>query len=149
MDDSTGADTTDDATVGASSDSGSESSGGGLAIPEWNGCTTVDYDDRSADDADRTIAIAQQGLTYTPKCMIVAPGQTVRWEGSLSAHPLASGNANDGAAGSPDNPIVATSTGSSVEFTFPDAGTFPYYCELHSFGDGEGMAGVVHVLGPQ
>lgn len=115
-------------------------------IPDFNGCMVVDYDDRSDAAADRTIAIALEGLTYTPKCMIVAVGQTVRWEGSLSAHPLAPGNPEDGAAGSPDNPIVATSSGTSVEAMFPSEGTYPYYCELHSFGAGQGMAGVVHVV---
>lgn len=131
--------------VGSSTDA----TGGGPAIPDFNGCTMEDYEDRTADAADRTIAIAGMGLTFTPKCMIVAAGQTVHWEGSLSAHPLAPGNPDDGAAGSSDSPIIATSSGTSVDFVFPDAGTFPYYCQLHSFGAGQGMAGVVHVLTPE
>jgi plastocyanin len=77
--------------------------------------------------------------------MIIAAGQTVRFEGSLSAHPLAPGNADDEAAGSPNNPITATSSGNSVEFTFDEPGTFAYFCELHSFGAGMGMAGAIHV----
>jgi plastocyanin len=77
--------------------------------------------------------------------MVVAVGQTVRWEGALSAHPLAPGNADHPDAGSANSPIVATSSGTSVEFTFSAPGTFPYECQVHSFGDGKGMAGVVHV----
>jgi len=115
---------------------------GPLAI---NGCKADAYVDRTATDADRTVLIGAEGVVYTPRCMTVAVGQTVRWEGRLSAHPTLPGNADDAAAGSPDNPILPTSSGSSVEFTFEKAGTFPYYCELHSSGAGNGMAGAIHV----
>lgn len=114
-------------------------------ILDFNGCTAADYEDRSDADAERIIGIATQGLSFTPPCLTVAVGQGVRWQGSLGSHPLAPGNPDDPDAGSPDSPIIATDSGQSVEFTFNDAGTFPYYCVLHSFGDGQGMAGVVHV----
>jgi len=110
-----------------------------------NGCGPDDYEDRSADGDERVIAIAQQGLTYTPKCMIVAAGQRVRWEGNLSAHPLAPGQPNDRAAGTPDNPIEPKASGSVAEFAFDETGTFPYHCTLHAFGSGQGRAGFVHV----
>jgi len=84
-------------------------------------------------------------LSFTPPCLTIRVGQTVRWEGSLATHPISPGNPDHPDAGSPDSPIVETSSGQSVEFTFNNAGTFPYYCEIHSFGSGEGMAGVVHV----
>ncbi|HYP98138.1 MAG TPA: plastocyanin/azurin family copper-binding protein [Polyangiaceae bacterium] len=115
------------------------------AIPTFNGCAAEDYEDQRAAAAPRVIEIATQGLTFTPPCLLIAVGQTVRFQGSLSSHPLAPGNPEDPDAGSAASPIQATSSGQSVEFKFPDAGTFPYYCELHSFGDGQGMAGVVHV----
>lgn len=114
-------------------------------IPTFNGCAAADYEDQSAADAARIIEIAAQGLTYSPPCLTIAAGQTVRFQGSLSSHPLAPGNLEHPDAGSADTPIRATSSGQSVEFVFPSAGTFPYYCELHSFGAGQGMAGVVHV----
>lgn len=116
-----------------------------LDIPDFNGCTAADYEDRSADDASRVISIVGGGLTYSPKCLIIAAGQTVRWEGSLSAHPLAPGRPDDAAAGSPSSPILETSTGKSVAFSFAAAGTFPYYCTIHAFGEGQGMAGSIHV----
>lgn len=134
--------------AGAGGAAAGQAGAGGEAadvIPDFNGCVSADYEDQSADDAPRIIGIATQGLSFTPPCLIIEAGQTVRWEGSLSAHPLAAGNPDDPDAGSPNSPIRATSSGQSVEFTFPDAGTFPYYCELHSFGNGQGMAGVVHV----
>jgi plastocyanin len=132
---------------------GSESNGSGSAgspssgdePAALNGCTAAEYEDLSAGDAERVIEIAAAGLSFTPPCMTIAAGQTVRFEGSLSAHPLAPGNADDHAAGSPNNPIVATSSGNSAEFTFDAPGTFAYFCELHSFGAGMGMAGAIHV----
>ena len=114
-------------------------------IPDLNGCTTATYEDFGAADATRTIGIATMGLSFTPKCMTIRVGQTVRWEGSLATHPLAPGNPDHPDAGSPNSPITETTTGSSAEFTFDSAGTFPYYCEVHSFGAGMGMAGAVHV----
>lgn len=113
--------------------------------PTLNGCKPEDYVDASDDDAERAIAIAAAGLTYTPRCMTIRVGQTVHWMGSLTAHPLAPGNPDDAAAGSADNPIEETSTGSSVAFEFGTRGTFPYYCVLHAFGAGQGMAGSIRV----
>jgi plastocyanin len=107
-----------------------------LGIAEWN---------RPGGDDQRAIAIAQAGLTYTPRCMIVAAGQRVRWEGNLGAHPLAPGHPDDGSAGSADNPIEPKGSGSVAEFAFERPGTFPYHCTLHAFGAGQGMAGVVDV----
>jgi len=149
----------DQAGVGGSSNDGAsqagfagESAGQGGAdseatdqIPTFNGCSPADYEDRSTANSERIIGIATEGLTFTPRCLTILVGQSVRWQGSLSSHPLAPGNPDDPNAGSADSPIVATSGGQSVEFTFGKAGTFPYFCELHSFADGQGMAGVVHV----
>ncbi len=127
---------------------GMEEAAGGASsdqIPDFNGCTTADYVDGRASGASRTIDVGGMGLVFTPKCLTVAAGQTVRWAGSFSAHPLAPGNPAHADAGSPDNPILITSSGNSVDFAFANAGTYPYHCQLHSFGDGMGMAGVVHV----
>lgn len=134
--------------AGASADSAGQGGAGEEPvdpIPNFNGCTAADYEDRSAANAERVIGIATEGLTFTPSCLIIAVGQTVRFQGSLGSHPLAPGNPDHPEAGSADSPIIATDSGQSVDFTFENPGTFPYYCELHAFGDGQGMAGVVHV----
>lgn len=119
----------------------------GATVPALNGCSGADYVDSSAAD-DRTIQIAAEGLTFSPRCMVVSVGQTVTWQGSLSAYPLAPGNPTDAKAGSPNNPIPTVTSDRSVEVTFPIAGTYPYYCQLHSFDSGQGMVGMVYVGSP-
>jgi len=114
-------------------------------VMELNGCKPDDYEDHTAASDTRVIAIARSGLTYSPKCMTISAGQSVRWEGNLSAHPLAPGNPSDQNAGSPKTPVRETSTGKSVEFRFTKSGTYPYYCTMHAFGTGQGMAGVIQV----
>ena len=132
--------------TGAGSDTGSERDSGatdGAAPMAVNGCTEGAFVETT--DAKPTIFVGRDGLVFTPKCLTIAAGTTVRWEGSLAAHPVAPGNFEDAQAGSPGNPIQPTASGNSVEFTFTTPGTFAYYCELHSFGPGNGMAGVVFV----
>jgi plastocyanin len=127
------------------------SSAGAPALPEGNqpqalnGCTAKSFEDHGAKDDERVVRIAVEGLKFTPPCISIAIGQSVRFEGSLASHPLAPGNANHPDAGSPDSPIRETTSGTSVEFAFGAPGTYPYYCELHGFGDGMGMSGVVFV----
>ncbi|MGC4093155.1 MAG: plastocyanin/azurin family copper-binding protein [Polyangiaceae bacterium] len=122
------------------------SGGGSTVATELNGCTAANAEDRLAASADRSIAIAASGLSFSPKCISIEAGQSVTFNGSLSSHPLAPGTPNDPSAGSPDNPIAKTSSGQSVAFSFPVAGAFPYFCQLHGFGSGQGMVGAVYVL---
>lgn len=110
-----------------------------------NGCEPDSYEDHSDADDPRVVGVGAQGLKFTPPCMLIAVGQTVTFEGSLSAHPLGPGRPDDPTAGSPDNPIERTASGSSAEFRFEGAGTFPYFCELHGFGSGMGMVGAIYV----
>jgi plastocyanin len=136
---------------GGSANGGSASGGdgsGGLSstIANVNGCTPATAEDHSAATADRKIEVGTAGLTFTPKCMAIKAGQSVSFQGTLAGHPLAPGNANSETAGSPNNPIMKTSSGTSVSFTFPTAGAYPYYCVFHSFGAGDGMSGVVYVI---
>lgn len=133
---------------GASEDPGTTEGGeedAGEEIPMLNACSASDYVDRSGEDASRVITVGQTGLTFSPRCMLIAQGQSVVFEGSFSEHPLAPGNPRRPQAGSADTPIETTTSGSRVEFTFDEAGTFPYYCRVHAVGDGRGMAGSIHV----
>lgn len=94
-----------------------------------NGCTV--FDDRSANNASRTIT---WGFNPTPKCIEIAQTQTVTWQGDLVFHPLGP------LGGDTPNPIMSTSTGMSVMFTFPNAGFYGFRCNVHA-----GLEGVVHV----
>lgn len=72
---------------------------------------------------EETVEIA--GLAFSPETLTIAPGTTVTW---VSADPdlphtsnsddevWSSGNLNDG---------------EEFSFTFEEAGTFPYFCEVH------------------
>ena len=88
---------------------------------------------------NRTAASADRGLTWSfsiasdpERCMEIAVGQQVFWNGSLGAHPL------DAQGGDTPNPISAHSNG-LVTFTAP--GTFGYECGLHPV-----MKGAIRVV---
>ncbi|HNN92117.1 MAG TPA: plastocyanin/azurin family copper-binding protein [Pseudomonadota bacterium] len=108
----------------------------------YNGCNTADFVDRTATTAIRTVSFGVGGFTYSPKCITIAAGQQVMFSGTFASHPLRPGVGSMATAGSPNNPIMATSTGTTASFTFPTAGMYPYNCQLH---DGSGMNGVVKV----
>jgi plastocyanin len=131
------ADASADATV---ADSGTSSE----TIPTLNGCPQAEYQDLSGTSAvEIKFGGAQIGLHYSPKCAIVQAGQTVRFSGTFSQHPLAKGTADDDNAGPANSPITGTTnTGTTKEFIFTAAGTYPYRCTAH---DGAGMVGAIHV----
>lgn len=108
----------------------------------YNGCDTAAYVDASAVGASRTVTFPNAGLTYMPKCLLIAAGQTVTFNGAFGTHPLRKGVSGDANAGSPNNPITLTDAGTTATFTFPTVGTYPYICTVHGPG---GMNGVVRV----
>lgn len=108
----------------------------------YNGCNTADFIDRTASAAIRTVTFGVGGFTYSPKCITIAAGQQVMFSGTFASHPLRPGVGATATAGSPNNPIMATSAGTTASFTFPTAGMYPYNCQFH---DGSGMNGVVKV----
>ncbi len=118
--------------------------GTGATAPAVQECTPDMYVDASAENDSRVIDVSGvAALAYTPACLIIKAGQSVTFEGSMSAHPLAPGEV---IAGSPASPIQETTSGSSVEFTFPEKGAFSYYCTIHGDAQGKFMAGVVYVI---
>lgn len=97
--------------------------------PELQGCTAADWVDRSAPSADRRVGFGTQlgssAVGYAPRCLRIAPGQTVTFVGNFGAHPLA--------PTSTPNPIPAKdSGGDDLPVTFPGAGGYPYHCTLHA-----------------
>ncbi len=107
----------------------------------YNGCTDGMFVDQSA-SAVRTITFPNGNLTYSPKCLLINAAQMVTFSGAFASHPLRPGVGSTATAGSPNNPITATNTGLTMNFTFPAVGDYPYNCAAH---DGSGMNGVVRV----
>ncbi len=65
-------------------------SGGSSLLPGINGCTT--FTNATMTSASRTITFGGSfGNAYDQKCLAVAAGQSVTWNGSFSAHPLQPG----------------------------------------------------------
>jgi plastocyanin len=125
---------------GASQSSAMSSSSTGMMGGPVNGCTE---------------AMAQSATTvnffpnsYAPNCLKVKVGDTVTFmpQGtSFDAHPMFGGTVDDMGMGNQDpmSPIKATVSGSApVQFMFPTAGAFGFYCNLHS---AVGMKGAVFV----
>jgi len=80
------------------------------------------------------------GNTFSPAQLTIQAGDTVRWTNAGGIHNVV---ADGGAFGS-----GAPSGNSWVyDFTFPSAGSFPYYCGVHGAPGGAGMSGVVTVQG--
>jgi plastocyanin len=105
-----------------------------------NGCTPAMAVDLTDPGASRSIQISDD--FYTPRCLRIAVGQSVTWNGDLDRHPLAPGILRPSMVEvQPGSPIPMVSTGLSAMATFPDAGLWAFYCPLHP----PGMAGVVYV----
>jgi plastocyanin len=110
----------------------------------FHSCTADRFVDLRAAMANRTVTFGSgpQPFSFTPPCVRVTVGQAVAFTGAFNVHPLAPGVYANPSASPADNPIRATSAGDRAEFTFPTAGTFPFFCTVHGAG---GMAGVVRV----
>lgn len=113
--------------------------------PALNGCRSEDYVDLRAPQGDRTVGFGggrgSGPFAYLPRCVVIAPGQSVTFEGGVSGtfnvHPLAPGALSDtGAAldaGTVPSPIprLGDGAGSQATVQFPTAGEYPYHCEYH------------------
>lgn len=63
---------------------------------------------------------------YTPRCLRLASGGTVVFQGNFSIHPLAPRPIE-----SMPSPILPTNSGGSVEFEFTEHGFYPYQDTAH------------------
>jgi plastocyanin len=98
-----------------------------------NGCTT--FVDDTADGGILVGPTTQPPAQYVPNCVHITAGQSATWTANFGDHPLMAYK------GTTPNPIVTTSTGTSVTFTFPNPGTYGYQCQFHPFA----MFGAVEV----
>lgn len=65
------------------------------------------------------------GLNYSPKSLNVATGDTVKWEGDFTMHPLSSTSVPAGAAS------FHKASGSVFSYAVLIAGTYLYQCDAH------------------
>lgn len=116
---------------------------GSEATPAVHGCERDRFADRREPSAARVVSFGGAvGMAYSPPCIAVAPGQSVRFAGPLSLHPLRAGVVGATADGGAASPIRDTSAGDELTVTFPVAGDYPFHCGVHGT---MGMAGVVQV----
>jgi plastocyanin len=129
--------------AGAGGESGA-SAGGASEDPlvAMQGCEGK-FEDRSDPGAERTIEAF--GVAWKPPCIEIAAGQTITWAVDFTTHPLHRGTRADENAGSADNPIPNSDSGSNAAVTFPTPGLYPFYCVYHATPDGKGMVGLVRV----
>ena len=128
--------TTSSSSSSSSSTSSSSSSSGAATV---NGCDPTMAVDHTADTMVTIDFGGTTGLKYAPACIKIKTGTEVTFAGAFSSHPLSAGEDGTPAASSP---IAHTATGTSAAFTFPDVGTFPYYCDFHF---SSGMEGAIFV----
>jgi plastocyanin len=88
------------------------------------GCETDSFVDHTADTA--VVAVTPWDLTSEqPRCVKVKVGQMVSWASS-STHPLIAHGGDSG------NPIPATAQTTPQTVTFANAGTFGFWCNVHT-----------------
>jgi plastocyanin len=111
--------------------------------------TTTTATNTTTTTAPLTVTVGPGGqLVFDPPTLMIKVGDTVHWVWATSGHSVVSGTngtadnqfcspSNTGCANPPLSLMNAT-----YEHTFTTAGTFPYYCSVHS---SLGMTGTITV----
>ncbi len=118
----------------SSGSGGGNGTGGGGMEQTVNSCSaSTAKDETGSSDVTVKFGGTTPGLAYSPACIKIKKGGKVTFAGDFSLHPLAAGSIDASSMMHPDSssPIKSTSTGMSKTFTFPDSGTFGYFCENH------------------
>jgi plastocyanin len=68
------------------------------------------------------------GLSYSPNTLTVSVGDTIRWQGAFSLHPLSSTAIPAGAQ------TWTNSTGTAFTYVVQIPGTYTYQCDVHAPG---------------
>src|SRR5688572_22469111 len=90
--------------------------------------------------ADQTVQVGP-GMVFSPSTVTVAPGEAVIWNFNESHT-----STSDATTGPEvwDSGVLSSGT---FSHTFNTPGSYPYYCQLHSFPGGSTMNGIVMVQG--
>ena len=100
-------------------------------VPNYDG----DIVDETGND-EVTVAVGENGLQFTPSAIRVNTGTTVTWEWGGPNHNVV---AQEDAFPQSDVPPAVFDSGepqgpgTTFEFTFEQAGGYPYLCEPHSY----------------
>lgn len=101
----------------------SSSSSGNDAGVTVNGCDT--FTDATSGSATVNGPTGATPAQYSPNCVHIKTGQTVTFALDFTDHPM------QPFGGDTPSPILETTSGTSVQFTFANAGTFGFQCEAH------------------
>lgn len=93
---------------------------------------------------DQNITVGPS-IAFNPPNLTVAPGEKVTWTFAGAPHSTTS-NATSGPEFW-DSGIVFT-VGTTFSHTFTTPGSYPFYCQVHSFPNGTAMNGVITVAIP-
>ena len=120
----------------------------GAGQPPVNACTLEDADDWldvGPGAREMTFGCPPFPCRYTPPCVKIRPGRTVRWLGEFTFHPLRPGLVvGVGTQNQPGNPIPSLDAGTnSGQISFPQPGVWGFYCNFHFSSDA--MKGAVFV----
>lgn len=109
-----------------------------------NGCDPTSSMDLTAENAVTITFGGAAGNAYSPRCIRVASGTQLTFEGDFALHPLVGGEViNNQKMQSASGPFVPiTNTGMSKTVTMSNGGNFGFYCDFHAIG---GMTGYVFV----
>lgn len=97
-----------------------------------------------------TVAVTIQDFSFSPGSVTITAGTTVRW---TNAGPSAHTTTSDAGAwastplGAPQGGVGygGGSAGGTFDFTFTQAGTYPYHCSLHPPSSYPGFTGTITV----
>jgi plastocyanin len=104
-----------------------------MTAPAWaaNNCPTF-FDYRNTAVVTVVATVGQNA--YSPKCVRIAQGGSVRFTLNFGSHPTLAGLVPGGGGNpipDPSSPIGSQTSGSTVDIRFDQAGEFPYFCDFH------------------
>lgn len=113
----------------------------GAWLPLLSVIMTLIFTSGAALGATVTVTVGNN-LTFEPGFVTIHPGDTVNWVWNMNDHSVTSGVQGVGGAGALFNSGIRNN-GATFQHTFPDLGSFEYFCSVHSSCCG--MIGFVNV----
>jgi plastocyanin len=95
--------------------------------------------------ADQGVTVGP-GIAFSPSTVTVAPGEQVTW--TWAAGTLPHSTTSDATSGPEVWDSGVQGEGAIFSHTFNTPGSYPYYCQVHSFPGGTAMNGMVIVAAP-